>query len=93
MENSVWHLKQYPNCGVHHIYRGRLRLGRGELCSQGLKLAAEKRAHVSSHRLSSVEALVEELERDPKVILFGEDVEISMFGDTRGLLARWEGRV
>lgn len=31
------------------------------------------------------DALVEELERDPKVILFGEDVELSVFGDTRGL--------
>ena len=32
------------------------------------------------------EALIEEMERDPKVILYGEDVEISMFGDTTGLL-------
>ena len=35
------------------------------------------------------EALVEEMERDPKVILFGEDVEISMFGDTLGLHERF----
>jgi pyruvate dehydrogenase E1 component beta subunit len=35
------------------------------------------------------EALIEEMERDPKVILFGEDVEISMFGDTTGILARF----
>jgi pyruvate dehydrogenase E1 component beta subunit len=35
------------------------------------------------------EALVEEMERDPKVILFGEDVEISLFGDTKGLLKRF----
>ena len=35
------------------------------------------------------EALIEEMERDPKVILFGEDVEISMFGDTVGLLDRF----
>ncbi|MDH4109927.1 MAG: alpha-ketoacid dehydrogenase subunit beta [Gammaproteobacteria bacterium] len=35
------------------------------------------------------EALVEEMERDPKVILYGEDVEISMFGDTAGLLDRF----
>ena len=35
------------------------------------------------------EALVEEMERDPKVILFGEDVEISMFGDTLGLLEKF----
>ena len=35
------------------------------------------------------EALFEEMERDPKVILFGEDVEISMFGDTKGLHARF----
>ena len=35
------------------------------------------------------EALMEEMERDPKVILFGEDVEISMFGDTTGILARF----
>jgi len=35
------------------------------------------------------EALVEEMERDERVILFGEDVEISMFGDTLGLLERF----
>ena len=35
------------------------------------------------------EALVEEMERDEKVILFGEDVEISMFGDTLGLLEKF----
>ena len=35
------------------------------------------------------EALIEEMERDPRVFLFGEDVEISMFGDTRGLLAKF----
>ena len=35
------------------------------------------------------EALIYEMERDPKVILFGEDVEISMFGDTVGLLDRF----
>jgi pyruvate/2-oxoglutarate/acetoin dehydrogenase E1 component len=35
------------------------------------------------------EALFEEMERDPKVILFGEDVELAIFGDTRGLHARF----
>ena len=35
------------------------------------------------------EALIEEMARDPKVILFGEDVELSLFGDTRGLLAQF----
>lgn len=35
------------------------------------------------------EALIEEMERDPKVILFGEDVEISMFGDTKGILEKF----
>lgn len=35
------------------------------------------------------EALHEEMERDPKVILFGEDVEISLFGDTKGLRDRF----
>lgn len=35
------------------------------------------------------EALVEEMERDPKVILFGEDVRTSLFGDTKGLHARF----
>jgi pyruvate dehydrogenase E1 component beta subunit len=35
------------------------------------------------------DALTEEMERDPKIILFGEDVEISMFGDTLGLLERF----
>lgn len=31
------------------------------------------------------DALVEEMERDSRVILFGEDVRISLFGDTLGL--------
>ncbi|MFZ0980397.1 MAG: transketolase C-terminal domain-containing protein [Candidatus Acidiferrales bacterium] len=35
------------------------------------------------------EALFEEMERDPKVFLFGEDVELAIFGDTRGLLERF----
>lgn len=35
------------------------------------------------------EALIEEMERDPKIIVFGEDVELAMFGDTRGLLAKF----
>ena len=34
-------------------------------------------------------ALVEEMSRDNKVILIGEDVEASIFGDTRGLLERF----
>ena len=34
-------------------------------------------------------ALVEEMERDKRVILIGEDVEASIFGDTRGLLERF----
>ena len=35
------------------------------------------------------DALTEEMERDERVILLGEDVEISMFGDTVGLLERF----
>jgi pyruvate dehydrogenase E1 component beta subunit len=35
------------------------------------------------------EALLEEMERDPRVILLGEDVEASMFGDTAGLYDRF----
>lgn len=35
------------------------------------------------------EAIVQEMERDPKVILFGQDVEISLFGDTKGLVDRF----
>jgi pyruvate dehydrogenase E1 component beta subunit len=38
------------------------------------------------------EAFVEEMERDQRVILFGEDVEISMFGDTRGLHDKFGSR-
>ncbi len=33
------------------------------------------------------DAIREEMERDPRVILFGEDVETSLFGDTAGLSA------
>jgi acetoin:2,6-dichlorophenolindophenol oxidoreductase subunit beta len=35
------------------------------------------------------EALFEEMERDPRVIVFGEDVELAIFGDTRGLFERF----
>ena len=35
------------------------------------------------------DTLFAEMERDPKIILFGEDVEISMFGDTKGLHAHF----
>jgi acetoin:2,6-dichlorophenolindophenol oxidoreductase subunit beta len=35
------------------------------------------------------DALFEEMERDPRVILIGEDVGISLFGDTRGLRERF----
>jgi pyruvate/2-oxoglutarate/acetoin dehydrogenase E1 component len=35
------------------------------------------------------DALLEEMERDPRVILFGEDVELAIFGDTRGLVDRF----
>ena len=35
------------------------------------------------------DALFEEMERDPKVVLYGEDVELAIMGDTRGLLARF----
>jgi pyruvate dehydrogenase E1 component beta subunit len=35
------------------------------------------------------EALAEEMARDERVILFGEDVRISVMGDTRGLHARF----
>ena len=34
------------------------------------------------------EALDGEMAKDPKVVVFGEDVEISLFGDTRGLKDR-----
>lgn len=35
------------------------------------------------------EALFEEMERDPSVIVFGEDVELAIMGDTRGLVGRF----
>ena len=34
------------------------------------------------------ETLDREMARDPKIVVFGEDVEISLFGDTRGLRDR-----
>lgn len=35
------------------------------------------------------DALFEEMARDPNVILFGEDVELAIMGDTRGLVGRF----
>jgi pyruvate/2-oxoglutarate/acetoin dehydrogenase E1 component len=35
------------------------------------------------------EALMEEMERDENVILIGEDVELAIFGDTRGLYSKF----
>jgi acetoin:2,6-dichlorophenolindophenol oxidoreductase subunit beta len=35
------------------------------------------------------EALFEEMERDPNIVVIGEDVELSIFGDTRGLRQRF----
>jgi pyruvate dehydrogenase E1 component beta subunit len=35
------------------------------------------------------DALVEEMERDPKVVIYGEDVELSIVGDMRGLHERF----
>lgn len=35
------------------------------------------------------DGLMEEMARDPKIILFGEDIEIGLFGDTRGLHERF----
>jgi pyruvate/2-oxoglutarate/acetoin dehydrogenase E1 component len=35
------------------------------------------------------EALLEEMERDPSIVLFGEDVKASLFGDTKGLWKRF----
>jgi acetoin:2,6-dichlorophenolindophenol oxidoreductase subunit beta len=35
------------------------------------------------------EGLAEEMARDPSVFLFGEDVEVSLFGDTKGLSERF----
>lgn len=39
------------------------------------------------------DAIAEEMERDERVILFGEDVSLSIFGDTRGLKKRFGDRV
>jgi acetoin:2,6-dichlorophenolindophenol oxidoreductase subunit beta len=37
------------------------------------------------------EALVEEMTRDPRIVLYGEDVIVSLFGDTKGLHAKFGG--
>ncbi|HTV50486.1 MAG TPA: transketolase C-terminal domain-containing protein [Steroidobacteraceae bacterium] len=35
------------------------------------------------------EALIEEMSRDPRVIVYGEDVELAIMGDTRGLFDKF----
>ena len=35
------------------------------------------------------DALIEEMERDPKIIVYGEDVELAIMGDTRGLFEKF----
>lgn len=41
---------------------------------------------------ATTEALIEEMERDPRIIVFGEDVEAGIMGDTAGLLDRFGPR-
>lgn len=35
------------------------------------------------------ETLLAEMERNPEIVLFGEDIELSIFGDTRGAIAKF----
>lgn len=53
----------------------------------------QHRGSIMTRRLRMInainEALFEEMERDSKVILFGEDVRTSLFGDTKGLHKRF----
>src|SRR5581483_5516883 len=51
---------------------------------EGIRIMARKRYIQAIN-----EALFEEMERDPKVILFGEDVELAIMGDCRGLADRF----
>ncbi len=46
---------------------------------------------MARRRLSQAmnDALIEEMTRDPSILLFGEDVDASYFGDTRGLVDRF----
>lgn len=54
------------------------------VCVSGAPALDKKRIY---HAISA--ALAEEMQRDPRVILLGEDVEASMFGDTAGLYDRF----
>ena len=74
--------KSPPRLPSPKTARGRSRDGNHVTCSPEPARAAMARKRMI-HAIN--DALVEELERDPRVILFGEDVEISLFGDTVGL--------
>src|SRR5690606_28942850 len=79
---------------AHRGGGGRLRLRQplaGARAGAAVHVRLKKgRAMARKRMINAInEALAEEMERDPKVILFGEDVEISVMGDTRGLHGRF----
>ncbi len=70
-------------------------LGLGEARRSGPEPGAGSAKEVTTYADAVNEALLEELERDPKLVLMGQDIGIfeGAFRTTKGLNARWPERV